>query len=56
MSSRRRYGTSHGVTYRTVWACPHDAILERPLDVIFQRPKDIDTSLGVTQRAIWGRP
>ena len=40
-SSRRQYGTSHGVTYRPVWGRPQDVTLGRPLDVIFQRPKDV---------------
>ena len=49
MSSRRRKGAPHGVTYRIVWGHSQDIKLGRPQDVIFQglmevgrgRPHDV---------------
>ena len=40
-SSRRRQGTSLGVTYRALWGRPPEVTLGRPQDVLFQRPKDV---------------
>ena len=42
--------TCYDVTYRTVWERPQAVTLGRPQVFIFQRPKDVGTSLGVTRR------
>ena len=47
-------GRGRPLTYRTVWGCPHNVILGRLQDVVFQGPNDVGR--GRPQNVGRGRP